>query len=726
MQKNKRLIGKPLLLLTAVTGIGINGSHAAEPVIAADSQMVISETPATATATATATPAVTDLELPTISIVASRGQTTRQIGGTVATLSRETLSTTHPMTVNEAIRKISGIHVRDEEGFGLRPNIGIRGLNPTRSTKVTLLEDGLPLAYAPYGDNASYYHPSIDRYQRIEVLKGSDTLRYGPQTIGGVINYITPSPSLEPGGQIQLSAGNRDFANARLNLTGMGLLLDYNRKQGQGARENMEHELDDLNLKYALELNERNRLILRANLFREDSQLTYSGLTQAEFEKLGPSYNPFKNDNFNTERRGASVSHELRLSDSSQLVSNIYYSQFDRDWWRQASTTTDGQCGAAFTSNRLAGNRVDPDTCNSAQGRLRSYTTWGIEPRLDMQTSMGELKAGLRYHREEQDRRQVNARSATGRTGDLAEDNLRELDAYSAFISHRFDVAPDWSVTPIVRYENIDAVRTDRRNGNTGNTRLDEVIGGLGITWNPDAVNTIFFSAHQGFAPPRVEDLISGSGGVVEVDPEKSVNLELGLRSNPVRGMNLQAAYFRNAFDNLIAVGSIAGGSTPLSQGEALFEGVEFSLEQQVRNGWLGRVAYTWLPTAEQTTAFRNVATGALVGSRGKRQPYAPEHNLTLALGYATPRLRGEVEAQYVGSQYSDFANTVLPTANGQQGRISDYTVLNASLNLMVSPTLTTFITGKNLTDEVYIVDRTRGIQVGMPRLVQAGVRYQF
>jgi outer membrane receptor for Fe3+-dicitrate len=96
--------------------------------------------------------------------------------------------------VSEALRKASGVHVRDEEGFGLRPNIGIRGLNPTRSAKVLLLEDGLPLAYAPYGDNVSYYHPPIERFESAEILKGSGQIAYGPVTVGGVVNHVTPGP----------------------------------------------------------------------------------------------------------------------------------------------------------------------------------------------------------------------------------------------------------------------------------------------------------------------------------------------------------------------------------------------------------------------------------------------------------------------------------------------------------------------------------------------------
>ena len=646
------------------------------------------------------------------------------LGGAGQILGKKELEDSHVFTVNEALRKVPGVHARDEEGFGLRPNIAMRGLNPTRSTKITLLEDGLPLAYAPYGDNASYYHPMVDRYERIEVLKGASSLMFGPQTVGGVVNYITPSPRQSFGGYVQGVVGNRDYFNGKVNVGGGGFTLDYGHKEGDGARDNMNHKLDDLNIKYGAILSERHAITLRGNFYKEDSMLTYSGLTQAEFDRLGARYNPFKNDRFEAERVGLSATHDFLISDKSTLTTSVYYSKFDRDWWRQASNSQDAQC-AALNPSRLAGVAIDPDTCNSTQGRLRSYETWGVEPRLTVAHGLGEFQAGVRAHFEEQSRIQINGTSPTARTGTLAENNLRQTSAYSGFVANRFDIG-QFSVTPIARYESIKAERTNRLTGQSGETSVHAFTPGIGATWNPMPALTVFTSMHKGFAPPRVEDLIGGTGTVVDVDYEKSLNFEFGVRAQPLSGVSVQAAYFRNDYDNLIAVGSIAGGSTPLSQGKALFEGLELAANAEFSNGAFGRMAYTWLPTAEQTEAFRNVASGAIVGVQGNRQAYAPEHTLTAAVGYGAGPFRGEIEAQYVGSQYSDFANTVLPTTDGQKGEIAAYTVWNTALNYRFDKALSAFVTGKNLFDKTYIVDRTRGIQVGMPRLLQVGVKYAF
>ena len=664
-----------------------------------------------------------EMSMATVFVIGGEENLT-SLGGAGQILGKKELEDSHVFTVNEALRKVAGVNARDEEGFGLRPNIAMRGLNPTRSTKITLLEDGLALAYAPYGDNASYYHPMVDRYERIEILKGASSLMFGPQTVGGVVNYITPAPRQAFGGYVQGVMGNRDYANGKVSIGASGLNLDYGHKQGDGARDNTTHKLDDLNIKYSTELNERQAITLRTNLYKEDSLQTYSGLTQAEFDRLGSSYNPFKNDRFEAQRTGQSITHDFLINDQTTLITSLYYSKFDRDWWRQASNSQDGQC-AVLNPSRLAGVAINPDTCNSIQGRLRSYETWGIEPRITVTHSLGEFQAGARVHFEEQHRKQINGTSPTARSGTLVENNLRNTSAYSGFMANRFDIGK-FSITPIARYESIKAERNNLLTAQTGENNVYAFTPGIGATWNPTETLTIFTSLHKGFAPPRVEDLIGNTGTVTDVNYEKSKNFELGFRAQPTKRVSVQGAYFRNDYDNLIAVGSIAGGSTPLSQGKALFEGIELAANAEFSNGLFSRLALTWLPNAEQTEAFSNVSTGETVGSKGKRQAYAPEETLTAAVGYEIGAFKGEVEAQYIGKQYSDFANTLAPTTDGQKGEISAYTVWNAALNYRFDKALSAFVTGKNLLDKTYVVDRTRGILVGMPRLIQVGVKYAF
>jgi Fe(3+) dicitrate transport protein len=666
-----------------------------------------------------------------------------QLPGSVTVIDQTELELNRVFTTAEALRAAPGVHVRDEEGFGLRPNIGIRGLNPTRSTKLLLLEDGIPFAYAPYGDNSSYYHPPVDRFDRIELLTGPAVNAYGPQTLSAVINYITPNPPEAPGGGASVAFGNRDYLNAHGWIGGHGMLVDVVRKEGDGARDNMHSELNDLNFKGVRTYGDH-RLIARANFYSEDSQLTYSGITDAERANFGSQYNPFRNDDFEIERFGASLSDEWTLG-AAVLTSTLYYNRFSRDWWRQTSTTSDTQCGEAFRDARFAGQAVDPDACNSVQGRLRNYYTVGLEPRLRLPWGAHEFSGGVRAHVESQDRVQVNGTAPTARAGTLAESNKRGTDAYSAFVQNRF-VFGDLAVTPGLRVENVRHERSNRLTGQSGKAHLTEVLPSLGLTYTLGEHYTLFGGAHKGFAPPRTEDVIAGNGTSVELDAEESTNLELGLRARPHPGLRAEATLFRNEFQRQIAVGSIAGGSTPLAQGEALYQGAELALRSEL-GAWLEsshspfvQLAYTVVATARSETPFSCVVVsgsacptvGAPIpgSAAGRRMPYAPRNLLTATLGYGHPAgFDARVEAQHIGEQFSDFANTEAPTpgGSGQIGRIAASTVWNLAANFrMPASGVGFFVAAKNLFDKDYIVDRTRGIQVGMPRLIEGGVEYKF
>lgn len=654
-------------------------------------------------------------------------------------IEQEELESSHVMTTNEALRKAPGVVVRDEEGFGMRPNIGIRGLNPTRSTKVLLLEDGIPLTYAPYGANESYYHPSIDRFSSIEVLKGASQIKFGPLTAGGVVNYITPNAPEKFGGHMSITGGNRDYLNTKINVGGNGMLFDYTHKQGDGARDNTNSNIEDVNFKITKAINEDHALTLRANWFTEDSQVSYSGITQAEYNNFGGEYNPFNHDDFETTRYGLSATHDWQINTNAILTTNLYYSYFNRDWWRQQSNTTASNIStgvgcAAFAVARIAGTAVSGDDCQGNQGRLRTYNTYGVEPRLTVTHAWGELELGAKAHFEDQERRQINGTSSVARSGTLSENNDRKTDAYSGFISNRFDIGL-FSITPAVRYEHIKNERTNRLTDASGEATLHEWIPGIALAYNPHERLTVFAGVHEGFAPPRTEDLITNTGGSVEVDAEKSTNWELGFRAKPTDNFNVEATAFYNDFSNLIAVGSVASGNIAnAAQGKATFAGLELAGQYDFDNGFYSRLAYTWLPVAEQDAPFRQANDNTLIpgSEKGNRQPYAPKNALTAALGYKMNDWDAQLEAVYVGEQYSDFAETgAVPNSalglTGQIGEIASYTIWNAAFNYKYAPYNTTFfVTGKNLFDKEYITDRTRGILTGMPRLVQVGVRYDF
>jgi len=676
--------------------------------------------------------------------LAASHETLRRIPGSVDLILPEDLAASRVLNVSEALRKASGVNVRDEEGLSLRPNIGIRGTNPTRSAKVLLLEDGVPVSFAPYGDNASYYHPPIERFEGVEVLKGSAQIGYGPVTIAGVINYITPGPPLEPSLLLRAAAGGRDYASAQAQAGGTwgttGLLLDYAYKQGDGARDNTHSRLNDATLKTVFALGARQSLTLKATAYAEDSALTYSGLRESEYA-ANPRGNAFVNDAFAGRRFGASVRHSAVLGHEALLATQVYAARFGRDWWRQSSNSSQRPNDAADPSCGGMANLLT--TCGN-EGRLRDYDQLGVEPRLRFGHRLfgarSEAEVGLRAHFETQERRQENGDTPTARSGRLTENNRRENQAFSGFVQNRLLLGP-LTLTPGARFEHVRYERTNRLAGGgqgvTGRTRVGQWIPGVGAAFDIGRQVSLFTGIHRGFAPPRTEDVISNAtGGVVELQAERSWNFELGVRAQPHAGASLAATFFRTNYENQVVPASVAGGAgaTLTNGGETLHQG--FELSARVDSGtWTGsrhnlfvRGAFTALPTARfEGARFSGIPGLTDLSVSGNRLPYAPERNLSVAVGYAHPSsLNAQVELIHVSRQFADDLNTVAPSADGQRGRIPAHTIWNASLNVPVGRHLVAFASVKNLFDELYIVDRTRGILPGMPRVAQAGLSARF
>ncbi len=723
--------------------------------------------PASAQPTAPTRDSVT--RLPGLSIVGTPDERDRIPGG-AQVIDRATLERARVFTTNEALRKVSGVIVRDEEGLGLRPNIGIRGLNPTRSTKTLLLEDGIPVTLAPYGDNAAYYHPPVGRMERIEVLKGAGSILHGPQTVGGVINYITPGLPTESGGTARFTGGNfgvlNGYARAEAVNGNTGAVFDVGRFQADGPRENIGSEVTDASLKLFVPITPSQQLIAKANIYREASQVTYSGLTEGEWA-ANPFQNPFRNDFFTIERVGGTLAHELTRG-ATRLTTTLYGHDISRPWWRQSSNSTqrpndanDPGCGGLQNLESGCGN----------EGRVRRYQVLGVESRFSRPLLLprvaGTLQVGARVHREEQDRQQLNGVShvsrtagpAANRNAGLVEDNRRTTDALAGWVQARVGTER-FTVTPGVRVEHIDITRTNllssanAPDGAFGETSVTEIIPGIGATLNASTHLTLFAGAHRGFSPPRNEDIISNAtGGVVELAPERSWNYEAGVRWAPRPMWSLDVTAFRLDFENQVIPASLAGGTGAAltSAGRTLHQGLELDLRGDLRPiGRLTpflRVAGTWVPVARfEGDRFAYLGTGGsdVVGKvytgqnsggtrtrldvSGNRLPYAPEFFSTATIG-VRHRTGADlsIEAVHMGDQFGDAANTRVLVSDGQQGVLPANTLWNVAVNVPVrSLGVTAFGSVKNVFDELVIVDRTRGLLPNMPRLVQLGVERRF
>ncbi|MCP9440190.1 MAG: TonB-dependent receptor [Nitrospira sp.] len=696
-------------------------------------------------------------------------------------MTSESIERNHRFTINEALREVPGVHVRDEEGLGIRPNIGIRGLDPTRSRKVHILEDGVPIMLMPYADPSSYYFPPIFRFDRIEVLKGSGQLLYGPQNIGGVINLITRMPTLHPEGHFQVWGGNLNYLNVHFDYGGTwgksGYLVDYTHSQTDTPRfTNIRAKIDDLTFKTVQELSDRTQILAKFNYYRENSGIGYQGLTQAEWATRGEERQTlFTNDHFDFLRLGYHVAINHMFTANLTSTTNIFGHFIERDWSRQSQQGVDingNPVGSIQNGNSLPATAYGVVPANRRFTNEREYWVWGVEPRFHYDHAFpffglkGEADFGARYMYEQSDRKQLlNTVSGTGLPSScvlsapgatcLNENNKRTTNAYAFFAQERLMWGP-FTLTPGFRVEHISYDQTNRLanngNGNYGKTNFTQVLPGAGITYSPFQNTTFFFGAHRGMAPPQISDAVAlNTGQPVDLDPELSWTYELGVRGNLSHWAAYSITGFQMDFDNQIITQSVAGGigATLTNAGRTQHRGAEVATQIDLLDAVTGRddnqditfdFNYTWIAQAD-FKGTRNSSLGAsallpgeppTLSVSGNRLPYSPEHLLTAGIGYANRAFwigpfNARLETQCVSDQFADDRNTVIPTPSGQRGIVRGWCMLNASVNQHVKKINTTFFfTGKNMLDHDAIVDRSRGIYPSLPALWQAGAKWTF
>jgi Fe(3+) dicitrate transport protein len=595
------------------------------------------------------------------------------------------------------------------------------------------------------------------------------------------MNLITRMPPRTPQGNISFFGGNLNYMNTHFDYGGTwgktGILADYTHYQSDTPRfTNVRAMVDDFTLKAVHELTDRSSLLIKFNYYKEDSGIGYQGLTESEF-KANPRYTPFTNDHMDFRRVGFHVAHQYMFNANLSVTTNFFGHYITRDWSRQMQDA-DGVPGGNCTLNAtgsIGGGCITGNTINAtaqqalpSNGRFknaREYWVYGVEPRFHLTHRLfginSEADFGVRYMHEQSERQQfINVSSGIGLTcpqgqlGCLGEDTLRHTNAYAAFFQNRFFVTDRITVTPGFRVENVNYTARNRlANAGTGNfaeTSITEVLPGIGATYSFIRNYTLFAGVHRGFAPPQISDAVTLGGVVTDLNPELNWTYEVGLRGTPTKWMGLEFTLFAMDFENQIVAQSVAGGTgaTLTNAGRTQHKGVEFATKIDVLDMVTGQnpnqdilfdVNYTWVAEAE-FSGTRNSSLGAssllpgeapssAVSVSGNRLPYAPRHTLTAGMGYVNRPVGFDVrvETQCISDMYSDDRNTVQPTPNGQRGVIAGWCILNAAANQYVKPINTTFfLFGKNLLDNTFIVDRSRGIYAGLPLMVQAGARWTF
>lgn len=715
--------------------------------------------------------------LPEISIVGDKNKT---IPGSGQYISTRQLSMLNQSNVNYVLRSVPGVNVRDEEGFGLRPNIGLRGTSVNRSAKITLMEDGILIAPAPYADPSAYYFPTFARMQAVEVLKGSSQIKYGPYTVGGAVNLISTAIPKTFKGFAQLSYGsfgtnqqrvwvgdsksNFDYVFEVNRLASNGFKeLDNDGKTGFDRRDVMGklrwHTSENANIQQSLTFKFLNTT--------EEGNESYLGLTYEDY-KENPlrRYAATQNDLLDLKHSHISLTHTIAPTKGFTISTVGYYSTTFRDWARV--NTIGGQSLNNILANpslhqipyQIMVGQTDGNI--DYQSAARTYFSKGIQSNAQYSFNTNDvfhkIQVGLRYHSDQADRyatKSVYAMSNgtmiltnAGVKGNQ-ENQIRNATAFASYIQYDI-VFKGLKLSPGVRYENI---KFEFENyGNADNGRLGSalktasndlgiLLPGLGLKYDFNGYASAFAGVHKGFSPPGMPSVTSTSGQAKE---ETATNYELGYRYEK-RGLNLQLVGFINDYKNILGSDNVSGGGAGsgdmFNAGNALTKGLELSFEYNLlhKEDQLSAIKLPLNITYTYTDArFQDVFVNA-GGDWGSGQinrsdliPFVTPHLLTVSLGISYHKLNASLVSRYVGETRikPGQAETVVPTSGvnyNDVNAIAGFMLLDFTANYQFSKYLTAFTTLHNITNNKGISSNLpNGYRPNMPLNANIGVKLDF
>lgn len=657
-----------------------------------------------------------DIELPRIDIVGREENARQKIPGTVDVIDQKKMEELQPQSLQDMLKTIPGVNIRgDEGGLGSIPNIGIRGLHPGRSAKVLLLEDGAPIQPSLFISNASYYSPPVERINGIEVLKGASGLKYGPSNIGGVVNYLskTPSHGFKLTGKVgnygyrlaEIEAGGKSSSNGAIG--GINVIQsESNGYQGNGFK------MYDILMKGGIEIGENQWLSLKYTHYDNNINTSYVGLRPTQYINRIKD-NPAPNDRFITQRNAVDLNHSIEISPDTKMNTLVYWSKLSRDYWRQ-SILDRRQDATIFRA------------CNTGAdcliGRNREFQMLGLDSRINHTYNAfgiaNEAELGIRMHTESQINQLVTSKTSaySGRVT-MHEDN--KANSLAMYAQNRFLLTKDFALIPGVRIESYNQTRSNVITGKTGSAKNVETIPQIGATWQLIPEAQVYGSVYKGFAPAQLSTAIDDKGVDQQLAPERSSNMELGLRGR-AGGFTYDSALFSMNFSNQIVNQSLAAGISKANGGKTLHQGAELALAYAFNGGWGISGNATYIPVA------KFVGTNSL-GRDGNRIPYTPKLISNLGVSYEKNGFSTLVSLNYVSAQYADSANTVVENAIGTLGEMPAFTTVNWSANYAINKDWKVFGVINNIFDKRYIASRNPdGIIAGAPLNFQAGMSYQF
>lgn len=705
-------------------------------------------------------------------VITGGAEQTFQLPGSGFFLTAGDIRDQNYVNVNRVLAKVPGVYTREEDGAGLFPNISIRGVDGTRSEKITVMEDGILQAPAPYAAPSAYYSPNVGRMAGVEILKGSSQIQFGPHTTGGVINYLsTPIPEYEQFynrttyGSNNTIQTHTHYGNTVEGENGrFGYLAEVYYKRSDGFRSidggigipasnDTGYAVVEPMVKFFWEPNTtlKQRIEFKYGFSDVDADETYLGLTEADF--LANPYRRYAGsflDNIATQHHRTYLKHSIEVTEDLDVQIAGYYNHFERDWFKirqvngSSLHTTLGPTGTPANLATLQG--MAPGVLGYRHN-ARSYESYGIQGSAEYRFETGALEhtldLGFREHKDNIRRFQENTTVTIGGATPVivnqgpgtGGNRFQEANATALWLHDTIE-AGRLTVSPGVRHERVELHNTDfQSNANNiatavRNGEIDWWVAGIGLNFEIDENNSLFGGVHEGVSVPSPRSVLRGPG----VDLEESTSYELGFRHQS-DNFNMEIAGFVSDFENIIstAAGLALGGGSVNNAGTGEVLGVEFLAGYDPFQDRTVRMPMFVSTTWTQTSLDRALASGGGediygdgaggAGIPGAELPYIPEWKVSAGVGLETDKWGIDLTGTYISDTFGTALNSSMPVTSSRQGIVDGGVIFDLSGYCQINEQMRLIGGVHNLFEEVMITSRIpEGPRANTPREYYIGL----
>jgi Fe(3+) dicitrate transport protein len=620
--------------------------------------------------------------------------------------------------VDEALQHVPGVKIFDETGTGALPQIAVRGLYESRSGRIQALSDGIPLALAPYGQTGlSLFPVTMATVDRVDIVRGGAAVQYGPNNVGGVINFISKPIPRELQTTLQerttFNAGGRQLWDSYVGTGGyltdnFGLQLDLNTVTGEAGREHSDTDIQNYRLRGQWNIDDDRDLSFGVQHYKADMDL--AGALSVKDYKHDPRQSTRPIDRFegDTDRVWGTYTQRLGAMGPFDSV-EFSWTNFAHKSYRNFVV------GLPFTPDGKAATKQDGP---------RDFRVWGSEPRLSMSIDGDEVSQtwllGARYVSEDIDYKVDRQSLTSGVTAPFRNWKFDD-DAKAFYLSNAIGLLDHkLTITPGVRYENA---RMDYNDGITGfqnQNKSEEWLPGLTVGYQATDAWYVYANAQKSLRPPQVTQIVKeGSVGA-----ELAWNYETGVRYTPWDGMRVDLGLYRIDFDDQIVYNATT--DRYVNPGSTRHQGIEtevFWTPQAMRNLDL-HASYAYLDAKQRNGDFK-----------GNEVPFASRNQLNVEGRYRfAEHWTYSLDGLYVSSAYTDAANSGAEDASASVGKLPAYWLWNTALErefkLQDKSVLTTSAGISNLFNREYYfrgIDTSPwGRQPAPQRSLTLGVNYKF